>query len=137
MKILNPVIGDNKPNCRCKDCFHGFWLRSLHDSKLKCYCELSHSIIFSASLEKVSVCSGAEDKLNFSDFLKKNVACTHCLNSLWYKTDKNISRCFCLYLQCLVFDSSNKKIIPITQCNGVEPLQEIPSFPQATNIDNF
>lgn len=88
MKIFNPVIGNEKINCRCKDCFHGFWLRTLHDEKLRCYCELSHSIIFSAG-EKVSVCIGAEDNLNFSDFLKQNVACTHCKNSLWHKTDKN------------------------------------------------
>ena len=137
MNIFNPVIGNDNPNCRCKDCFHGFWLRNLHDERLKCYCELSHSIIFSSGLEKVSVCSGAEDNLIFSDFLKQNVACTHCKNSLWYKTDKNIFRCFCLHLQCFVYNSSNKKILPITQCNGVEPFQELPSFPTATNIDDF
>lgn len=137
MNIFNPVIGNDNPNCRCKKCFHGFWLRPLHDKKLKCYCELSHSVIFSSGLEKVSVCSGAEDTLNFSDFLKQNVACTHCPNSLWYKTEKNITRCFCLHLQCFVYDSSNKKIQPIGQCNGVEPLQELPSFPTATNLDDF
>ena len=136
MKIFNPVIGDEKINCRCKDCFHGFWLRTLPDEKLKCYCELSHSIIFSAG-EKVSICTGAEDNLNFSDYLKQNVACTNCQNSLWYKTDKNISRCFCLHLQCFVYDSSNKKVQAIGKCNGEEPLQERPSFPQATNLDDF
>ena len=72
MHVFNPVIGNDKTSCRCKDCFHSFWLRSLHDGKLKCYCELSHSLIFSAALEKVAVCSGAEDNLNFSDFLKEN-----------------------------------------------------------------
>ena len=137
MNIFNPVLSNNKAKCRCKDCFHGFWLRNLHDEKLKCYCELSHSVIFSAGLEKVSICTGAEDNLTFSDFLKQNVACTHCKNSLWYKTDKNITRCFCLHLQCFVYDSSNKKIQPISQCNGVEPLQELPSFPKATNLDDF
>lgn len=136
MKIFNPVLGNDNPNCRCKDCFHGFWLRTLNDEKLKCYCELSHSIIFSAN-EKVSICTGAEDNLNFSDYLKQNVACTHCQNSLWYRTDKNITRCFCLHLQCFIYDSSNKKVQPIWKCNGVEPLQELPSFPTATNLDDF
>ena len=133
MNIFNPVIGNEKLNCRCKDCFHSFWLRTLPDDKLKCYCELSHSFL----LDKISICTGAEDELNLSPYLKNYVACSHCKNSLWYRTDKNFFRCFCLHLQCLTFDSYNKKISPISKCNGVEPLQELPSFPTATVIDNF
>lgn len=137
MKIFNPVIDNDNPNCRCKDCFHGFWLRNLHDEKLKCYCELSHSIIFSSGHEKVSICTGAEDNLIFSDYLKENVACARCQNSLWYRTEKNITRCFCLHLQCFVYDSFNKKLQPISRCNGIEPLQDLPSFPTATSLDDF
>ena len=133
MNIFNPVIGDKKINCRCKDCFHSFWLRTLPDDKLKCYCELSHSFL----LDKILVCSGAEDNINFSEHLKNSVACSQCSNSLWYKTDKNIMRCFCLHLQAIVFDSSNNKISPISKCNGVFPPHEISSFPTATNIDDF
>ena len=133
MNIFNPVIDNEKLTCRCKNCFHSFWLRTLTDDKLKCYCELSHSFL----LDKIALCSGAEDELNLSPYLKNCVACSHCKNSLWYRTDKNSLRCFCLHLQCLTFDSYNKKISPISQCNGVEPLQELPSFPTATDIDNF
>lgn len=133
MNIFNPVIDNEKLNCRCKNCFHSFWLRTFPDDKLKCYCELSHSFL----LDKISDCTGTEDDLNLSAYLKNCVACSHCSNSLWYKTDKNFLRCFCLHLQCLSFDSSNKKISPIYKCNGVEPSQELPSFPTATDIDNF
>ena len=133
MNIFNPVIGDAKINCRCKNCFHSFWLRTLPDDKLKCYCELSHSFL----TDKIFLCSGAEDNINFSEHLKNSVACSRCSNSLWYKTDKNIMRCVCLHLQAIVFDSFNKNILPISKCNGVQPLQEFSAFPTATVIDNF
>ena len=134
MSIFNPVIGADNPNCRCKDCYHGFWLRTLPLNELKCYCELLHAII---GTENVFICTGAEDDIHFSPEFKKNVACVRCENSLWYRTSKNIFRCYCLHLQCVVFDSADKKISPIADCNGVSALQELNDFPQATNLDEF
>ena len=137
MHIVNPVLENENPNCRCKDCFHSFWLKTLPDSNLKCYCQLSHSITFSDQSDNISICSGAEDNINFSDFFKQKIACTHCNHSLWFRTQKSNLRCFCLHLQSSVFDSLNKKILPVTQCNGVLPVQEISNFPQPTNLDDF
>ena len=136
MSVCNPVIGDKNLHCRCQHCFHGFWFSSL-DSQLKCYCELSHSVIFANELDNVALCSGVSDTFNFTEDSKNSVACTHCSNSLWLKSDKNILRCICLHFQCIVFDSANKKISPIALCNGVDPLQEVSDFPSATNLDDF
>ncbi len=136
MSIFNPVIGDKNLNCRCQHCFHGFWLQDIV-STLKCYCELSHSVIFDTELDNITLCSGASDKFNFDEESKKSVACIQCSNSLWLKTDKSVLRCICLHLQCVVLDSSNPKILPIANCNGVAPLQEVSDFPKATNLDDF
>ena len=69
MNIFNPVIDNEKLTCRCKNCFHSFWLRTFPDDKLKCYCELSHSFL----LDKISDCTGAEDELNLPPYLKNCV----------------------------------------------------------------
>ena len=136
MSIFNPIIGDKNLHCRCQHCFHAFWLQDI-DSAFKCYCQLSHSVIFGTGLDNIARCSGASDHFNFSEYSKNNVACTLCSNSLWLKSDKSVLRCICLLLQSIVLDSSNTKILPIAHCNGVTPLQELPDFPTATNLDDF
>ena len=136
MAIFNPIIGDKNLHCRCQHCFHAFWLLDV-DSAFKCYCELSHSVSFANVIDNIVRCSGASDRLNFSDDFKSKNACSRCNNSLWLKFDKNFWRCICLHLQCVVLDSSNKKISPIANCNGVDPVQEIADFPTATNLEDF
>ena len=129
MFIFSPVIEDKSPNCRCKDCLHGFWYRiNTEHNYLICNCDLMHSVIFPNESEKIITCSGCEDIMPHSDRADRS-ACRHCKNSLWYVTDKRRLYCFCLHLQCLVYglDSHLNPLPLILNCNGVSPAQASPN----------